>query len=77
MSQKLVDSELAAIYWVMLHRPGEMISEVSTGDIARAKRVIYDLAKKRKIKNYGGQYGDQARWDLVELHKVYKSRQSG
>jgi hypothetical protein len=77
MARKLVDSELAAIYWTMLHRPGEQVSHVSQGDIARAKRVIYDLAKTGKIANYGGQYGNQARWDLVELHGVYKARQSG
>lgn len=72
--RKLVDSELAAIYWTMLHRPGEAVSHVSQGDIARAKRVIYDMAKNKKIKNYGGPNGGQGRWDLVELHRVYKTR---
>lgn len=76
MAPKLVDSELAAIYWTMLNRPGETVSHVTQGDIARAKRVIYDMAKTGKITNYGGNYGGQARWDLVELHRVYNARRT-
>ena len=69
-----VDTELAAIYWTMLHRPGEPISLVSQQDIAKAKRVIYDLAKQGKIKNHGDQARGQALWDLTELHRVYSQR---
>jgi hypothetical protein len=77
MARKTVDTELAAIYWTMLHRPNEPISLVSQQDIAKAKRVIYDLAKNKLIKNYGDQQRDQARWDIAELWRVYKSRQDG
>lgn len=72
-----MDSELAAIYWTMLHRPDEHVSHVSQEDIRLAKRVIYDLARHGKIKNHGGPNHGQGRWDLVELWQVYNARKSG
>lgn len=77
MARKTVQTELAAIYWVMLHRPGVNITLITKAEEAQAKRTIYDLCKQQKITNYGDHARGQALWDLVELHKVYNTPKKG
>lgn len=74
MTQKLVDTEIAAVYWVMLDRPDKPISLVTQRDMKRARRQIYDLCKRGQLTNHGAKARGQARWDLAELHRVAKAR---
>ena len=74
MTQKLVDTELAAVYWVMLDRPDKPISLVTERDMKRARRHIYELCKRGQLTNHGAKARGQARWDLAELHRVAQGR---
>ena len=72
--QKLVDTELAATYWVMLNRPDVPVSSITARDLKRARRQVYELCKLGLITNHGARARGQARWDLDELHRVAKDR---
>lgn len=75
--QRLVDTGLAATYWAMLNNPDVPISDISTRDLNKARRQVYELAKLGHITNHGARARGQARWDLGELHRVYKARSIG
>lgn len=74
---KLVTTELAALYLMVMSKPKEPIQAYTESDIERAKRRIYNMARSGQLTRHGGTERGQARWSLTELHALLQQPKTG
>lgn len=66
-----VSTDLAAIYMLRVQQNGNNVFMQS--EINQTKQKIYNLHRDGKLKNHGGRLRGEAKWDLIELHRVLTS----